>query len=93
VMARLREENGANRAIGPTVSRLLAGNFEKLTRRETEVTRLVADGLTNREIAQRLVLSVRTVETHIDRVLGKLDFHSRTQLAAWVFQQPPAKVT
>jgi DNA-binding NarL/FixJ family response regulator len=54
---------------------------EGLTRREREVASLVAEGLTNREIAARLVLSVRTVAAHIDRVLGKLGLHSRTQLA------------
>jgi DNA-binding NarL/FixJ family response regulator len=53
-----------------------------LTQREREVAALVADGLTNREIADKLVLSVRTVETHVDRVLGKLNLHTRTQLAA-----------
>ena len=52
-----------------------------LTPREKEVASLVARGLTNREIADLLVLSVRTVEGHIDRVLGKLDLHTRTQLA------------
>jgi DNA-binding CsgD family transcriptional regulator len=66
---------------------------ESLTRREVEVARLVAGGLTNREIAERLHLSVRTVETHVDRVLGKLDFHTRTQLAAWVGRGEPSKVT
>jgi DNA-binding NarL/FixJ family response regulator len=59
---------------------------ESLTRREAEVARLVAEGLTNREVASRLFLSVRTVETHVDRVLGKLDFHIRTQLAGWIRQ-------
>jgi DNA-binding CsgD family transcriptional regulator/predicted negative regulator of RcsB-dependent stress response len=73
--------------------RLLTGNYEKLTRRESEIARMVAEGLTNRDIASRLVLSARTVETHVDRVLGKLDFRSRTQLAAWVIQETPAKVT
>src|SRR2546430_8822941 len=66
------------------VPRLEPGGGEVLTRRELEVSRLVADGSTNREIAERLHLSVRTVETHVDRVLGKLDFHTRTQLAAWI---------
>jgi DNA-binding CsgD family transcriptional regulator/predicted negative regulator of RcsB-dependent stress response len=66
---------------------------EGLTRRETEVARLVAVGLTNREIADRLFLSVRTVETHVDRVLGKLDFHTRTQLAGWVQQGERAEIT
>ncbi len=61
-----------------------AGAAESLTRRESEVAQLVAEGLTNRDIAQRLFLSVRTVETHVDRALGKLGFRTRTQLAAWV---------
>jgi DNA-binding NarL/FixJ family response regulator len=73
--------------------RLLSGNYENLTRRESEIARMVAEGLTNRDIAARLVLSVRTVETHVDRVLGKLDFHSRTQLATWIIQEPTARVT
>lgn len=53
-----------------------------LTRRETEVAELVASGLTNRDIADQLVPSVRTVEVHVDRILTKLGFHSRTQLTA-----------
>lgn len=57
---------------------------ESLTRREAEIAELVAQGLTNREVAARVFLSVRTVEYHVDRVLGKLDFHTRTQLAGWV---------
>ncbi len=54
-----------------------------LTRRETEVAELVANGLTNRDIADRLVLSVRTIDVHVDRILTKLGFHSRTELTAW----------
>jgi DNA-binding NarL/FixJ family response regulator len=53
-----------------------------LTRREVEVARLLADGLTNREMASRLSLSVRTVETHVDRILGKLGVSSRTRAAS-----------
>jgi DNA-binding CsgD family transcriptional regulator len=64
---------------GATIATEIATN---LTHREREVAALVAEGLTNREIADRLVLSVRTVETHVDRILGKLDLHTRTQLAA-----------
>lgn len=55
-----------------------------LTPREEEVARLVAAGLSNKEVASRLFLSVRTVESHVDRVLGKLDLRSRTQLAAFM---------
>jgi non-specific serine/threonine protein kinase len=58
-----------------------------LTRRETEVAALVARGLTNRDIAARLVLSVRTVEVHVDHILTKLGFHTRTQLAAWAYEE------
>jgi non-specific serine/threonine protein kinase len=58
-----------------------------LTRRETEVATLAGRGLTNREIATQLFLSVRTVEVHIDHVLTKLGFRTRTQLAAWAHEE------
>ncbi|MFS3128846.1 LuxR C-terminal-related transcriptional regulator [Nocardioides sp. Bht2] len=53
-----------------------------LTRRENEVAAMVADGLSNKEIAARLVLSPRTVEGHVERVLQKLCVTNRTQVAA-----------
>jgi DNA-binding NarL/FixJ family response regulator len=65
---------------------MVRGAVEQLTRRETEIAQLVARGHTNKEIARQLFLSVRTVETHVDRILGKLDFHTRSRLAAWVTQ-------
>jgi DNA-binding NarL/FixJ family response regulator len=55
-----------------------------LSPREAEVAALVAEGLTNRQIAARLVLSERTVESHVQHVLTKLGFGSRSQVAAWV---------
>ncbi|MPY98094.1 MAG: AAA family ATPase [Actinophytocola sp.] len=55
-----------------------------LTNRETEIARLVAKGLGNKQIATDLVISARTVETHVEHILVKLGFHSRTQIAAWV---------
>ena len=58
-----------------------------LSRREAEVARLVATGLTNRAIAGKLFLSERTVESHVDHVLTKLGFASRAQIAAWVSAQ------
>jgi predicted ATPase/DNA-binding CsgD family transcriptional regulator len=60
---------------------------QALTRRETEVAMLAASGLTNRDIAARLCLSVRTVEVHVDHILTKLGFRTRTQLAAWAHQE------
>ena len=64
-----------------------AGPSAALTRREREIAVLVATGLTNREIAGRLYLSVRTVEVHVDHTLTKLGFRTRTQLAAWMHEE------
>jgi non-specific serine/threonine protein kinase len=55
-----------------------------LTRREREIAGLVAEGLGNREIAERLYLSKRTIDSHVEHIFTKLGFSSRTQLAAWV---------
>jgi predicted ATPase/DNA-binding CsgD family transcriptional regulator len=63
------------------------GSSSALTRREAEVAALAARGLTNRDIAAQLFLSVRTVEVHIDHVLTKLGFRTRTQLAAWALEE------
>ena len=56
---------------------------DPLTAREREVTALVAEGLTNRAIAERLVVTERTVEGHVAHALSKLGFTSRSQIAAW----------
>lgn len=61
-----------------------------LSRREREVAGLVAEGMTNRQIAERLVLAERTVEGHVERIRGKLKVHSRTQIAVWVVEQARA---
>jgi DNA-binding NarL/FixJ family response regulator len=57
--------------------------FGGLTRRERQVAAVVAQGLSNQEIADKLVVSVKTVEAHITRILSKLGFSSRAQIAAW----------
>jgi DNA-binding NarL/FixJ family response regulator len=54
-----------------------------LGRRELEIARLVADGLSNKEIGARLFISERTVESHVRNILNKLGFNSRAQIAAW----------
>jgi DNA-binding CsgD family transcriptional regulator/tetratricopeptide (TPR) repeat protein len=58
-----------------------------LSRREREVAALVAQGLTNREIARTLVLSERTAENHVQHILAKLGFGSRAQIAAWAVSE------
>jgi DNA-binding CsgD family transcriptional regulator len=65
-----------------------AGNGPvRLSRRELEVARLVAEGLTNREIAARLFLSERTVDGHLEHVREKLDVNTRAQIATWVTRE------
>jgi predicted ATPase/DNA-binding CsgD family transcriptional regulator len=59
-----------------------AGRWELLTAREREVAGLVARGLTNKDIASRLVVSKRTVDAHLEHILGKLGYNSRRQVAA-----------
>ncbi|MFC9362314.1 protein kinase [Rhodococcus sp. NPDC057014] len=59
----------------------------ELTKREREVADLVAEGMTNRAIAGRLVISVRTAQGHVEHILTKLGFTSRAQIAAWVAEQ------
>ena len=55
-----------------------------LRQRETEVARLVADGLSNKEIGARLFISERTVESHVRSIMNKLGFNSRAQIAGWM---------
>jgi DNA-binding CsgD family transcriptional regulator len=57
--------------------------FGGLTRRERQVVVVVAQGLSNQEIAGELVVSVKTIEAHVTRILSKLGFSSRAQIAAW----------
>jgi DNA-binding NarL/FixJ family response regulator len=56
----------------------------QLTRRELEIARLVAEGLTNKQIASQLVISRRTAEGHVEHILSKLGFTTRTQIASWL---------
>lgn len=55
-----------------------------LRQRETDVARLVADGLSNKQIGARLFISERTVESHVRNILNKLGFSSRAQIAGWM---------
>jgi len=86
--------------LAPSVTRRLIAEFarlrprlpvrsamlEELTPRETAVLRLVAEGLSNREIADRLVVSDETVKTHVSRVLTKLGLRDRTQAVVMAYE-------
>ncbi len=61
--------------------------WQQLTPRECEVARLVAQGLSNRQIAEQLVISKRTSDSHVEHILAKLGFSSRAQIAVWVAEQ------
>jgi len=70
---------------GLLIQKLNDRSAETLTPRESEVATLVAQGLTNREIAARLYLSERTAENHVQHILTKLDLANRSQIGMWVF--------
>jgi len=87
--------------LAPTVTRRLIGEFARLrphtaapptsrltalTPRETQVLELVAEGLSNPEIAARLVVTEETVKTHVSRVLGKLGLRDRTQAVVTAYE-------
>jgi len=87
---RFTKEDAIAKALGVTSP---AGSPEAarslLTPREREIAQLVAEGLSNRSIAQTLVISPRTVDGHVENILSKLGFGSRAQIAAWVARQTP----
>jgi DNA-binding NarL/FixJ family response regulator len=60
---------------------------EALTPREREIAVLVAQELTNRQIAEELTISERTVTTHVYRILNKLGLRSRTHISAWILEK------
>ena len=66
---------------GETVRKRTVDTRDDLTAQERQVARLARDGLSNPEIGARLFLSPRTVEWHLRNVFGKLDIHSRRELA------------
>ena len=58
-----------------------------LTPRELEIAALIAAGLSNKQMAQRLKISERTADAHVEHIRTKLDVHSRAQVAAWFTQK------
>lgn len=85
--ARLEVDDAIALAFG--TKRPRPASIEGLSAREMEVVRLVADGRSNKEIAARLHLSVRTVESHVRHALTKLGLVNRTQLATWARLRTP----
>jgi DNA-binding NarL/FixJ family response regulator len=65
----------------------VGGDEPRLTDRETEVLRLVAKGLSYRQIAERLAVSHRTVQNHVQHTLGKLQMHNRVELTRYAIEQ------
>ena len=74
----------AEKLITPESKRMKSAAHWQLTRRELDIAREIALGKTNQQIADELHITVKTVETHITRVLSKLDMTSRTQIALWM---------
>jgi DNA-binding NarL/FixJ family response regulator len=100
-VAAIRTVAAGEALLAPTVTRRLLDRFadrlppvneernaalRDLTERETEVLRLIARGLSNREIADRLVLAEPTVKTHVSHVLDKLDLRDRAQAVVLAYE-------
>jgi predicted ATPase/DNA-binding SARP family transcriptional activator/DNA-binding CsgD family transcriptional regulator len=87
-------EYALSEEVAPDPERLPAGRntdepltTDPLTAREREVAAMVARGMSNRQIAQELYLSERTIEVHVSKILRKLELTSRTEIAAWATEQ------
>ena len=83
----LGEREAAPATAPPPVRLVDARSTGPLSSREFEVATLIAQGLTNRRIAEQLVISEWTVDTHVRHILTKLDFRSRAQVAAWTIER------
>jgi DNA-binding NarL/FixJ family response regulator len=85
VLGEYRRLAGLSRTVG---DRQGAGpDAPRLTERETEVLRLVAKGLSYKQIAERLVLSHRTVQNHVQNTLNKLQLHNRVELVRYAIER------
>jgi DNA-binding NarL/FixJ family response regulator len=76
VLQNIRNENGEEQPL-----------FTELTERELDVLRLIANGMTNSQIAEKLVISEYTVKGHVSNILSKLHLADRTQVAVYAWQQ------
>jgi DNA-binding NarL/FixJ family response regulator len=96
LVAAVRRTAAGEAVFTPGLAGLLLGEYRrtasddgapKLTARETDVLRLVAKGLTARQVGERLTLSHRTVENHVQSTLTKLQLHNRSQLVRYALEQ------
>ncbi|MEZ4770981.1 MAG: response regulator transcription factor [Caldilineales bacterium] len=99
LLSAIRIVNQGEVFIYPSMARLLVKDFlrraeettpsdaELLTPREHEVLALIADGLTNREIAEQLVISVKTVDRHRENIMRKLNLHNRVELVRYAIEK------
>ena len=96
LVAAVRRTAAGDAVFTPGLAGLVLGEYRrtaaddaapKLTPRETEVLRLVAKGLTAKQVAERLVLSHRTVENHVQNTLSKLQLHNRAQLVRYAVEK------
>jgi DNA-binding NarL/FixJ family response regulator len=71
----------------PQGHREAGDELAKLPRRQQEVAGCVAEGLTNEEIARRLVVTPGTVDNHVEAILRRLDLRSRTQVGVWAVER------
>jgi DNA-binding NarL/FixJ family response regulator len=90
VINKLSPSNGHHQSVddrdGGERDKPVTAAFQELTAREREIVRLAALGLTNCEIAERLIVSPKTAKTHVSRAMTKLGVHHRAALAAIAYQ-------
>lgn len=98
LLAAVRRVAAGDSVFTPGLAALVLGEFrrmsepetppgERLTDRETEILKMVAKGLSYKQIAERLVLSHRTVQNHVQNTLRKLQMHNRVELTRYVIEQ------
>jgi len=97
LLTAVRSVNRGEPAINPTIANKLMRELQRksdlppteypLTERELDILKLVAQGLSNQEIAEKLVISERTVRTHVSNILSKLHLANRTQAALYALKE------
>lgn len=102
ILAAIREVHRGEPSMGPSIAQKLMRELQRssglppseepLTEREVEVLKLLAQGLQNKEIAEELVISERTVSTHVSNILSKLHLANRTQAALYALKEGLARL-